>query len=96
MITVENNAIVIGTNMEFDNVKVDINTEKMSLIFENAIKELNKDERICIELFYLKNMNYAQIATETGYMPSQVKHILQSGAYNLKTKFGAQVHISSI
>jgi len=53
---------------------------------EQAILSLNKEQRICIELFYLKERTYDEIALETGFTIKQVKSYLQNGKRNLKIR----------
>jgi RNA polymerase sigma factor (sigma-70 family) len=58
-------------------------------LFEDAIAtalaKLSKDERKCIELFYLNDKNYDEIATDTGYKIPQIREFLHSGYETLKT-----------
>ncbi len=49
-----------------------------------ALKELNAEQRICIEQFYLQKKSYVDIAGETGYTLMQVKSYIQNGKRNLK------------
>ena len=51
---------------------------------EKALKELNPLQKKCVELFYLKNMSYAQIVELTGYSVREVKSYIQNGKRNLK------------
>ena len=59
-------------------------TEKQIELLENALKELNPFQKKCIELFYYKNMSYAQIVELTGYSVNEVKSYIQNGKRNLK------------
>ena len=59
-------------------------TEKQIAQLENALKELNPFQKKCIELFYYKNMSYAQIVELTGYSVNEVKSYIQNGKRNLK------------
>ena len=56
---------------------------------EQAIKDLNREQRTCIEFFYLKKMTYAEISGSTGYTMQEVKSHLQNGKRNLKIKMEA-------
>lgn len=56
---------------------------------EQALNELNKEQRECIELFYLKKMTYAQIIAQTNFTFKEVKSHLQNGKRNLKVKMEA-------
>jgi RNA polymerase sigma-70 factor (ECF subfamily) len=62
----------------------DEKTEKQILQLETALNELNPFQKKCIELFYYKNMSYAQIVEITGYSVNEVKSYIQNGKRNLK------------
>jgi RNA polymerase sigma factor (sigma-70 family) len=47
---------------------------------------LPPDQRLCIDLFYLQQKSYADIATITGYDLKRVKSALQNGRRNLKLR----------
>lgn len=49
-----------------------------------AIEELRPEQRTCIELFYLKQATYKEIADKTGFTLMQVKSYIQNGKRNLK------------
>ena len=51
---------------------------------EEAVKELEYEQRICVELFYLKERSYSEIASATGFSEKQVKSYLQNGKRNLR------------
>ncbi|MCC6251083.1 MAG: sigma-70 family RNA polymerase sigma factor [Bacteroidia bacterium] len=53
---------------------------------EQAIELLNDEQRKCIELFYLQQKCYADIAELTGYSLNNVKSYIQNGKRNLKNK----------
>lgn len=50
-----------------------------------AIAELNEEQKQTIVLFYLKKYSYEQIISATGYSFMQVKSYIQNGKRNLKT-----------
>jgi RNA polymerase sigma-70 factor (ECF subfamily) len=50
-----------------------------------ALTELNEEQKNTIILFYLKKMSYQQIMEKTGYTFMQVKSYIQNGKRNLKT-----------
>jgi len=60
--------------------------EKESLLtkLDDAILSLNKEQRTCIELFYLKKMCYQEVSDKTGYTNKQVKSFIQNGKRNLR------------
>jgi len=49
-----------------------------------GMESLKEEQRICVELFYLKGKSYQQIADETGYSMNEVKSNIQNGKRNLK------------
>lgn len=63
----------------------DLATDEQAYDFlEEAINELNEEQRQCVILFYLKKKSYQQIAEKTGYSLLQVKSYIQNGKRNLK------------
>jgi RNA polymerase sigma-70 factor (ECF subfamily) len=51
---------------------------------EEGISQLNEGQRICIEMFYLQEKCYQEIADATGFPLNQVKSHIQNGKRNLK------------
>lgn len=51
---------------------------------EESITELPEEQRICIDLFYLQQNSYRQIADLTGFDIKKVKSYIQNGKRNLK------------
>ncbi len=51
---------------------------------EHALQEISLEQKISIELFYLKKYTYEQIMQETGFNFMQVKSYIQNGKRNLK------------
>ncbi len=49
-----------------------------------ALAELKAEQRLVIELFYLKKQSYQQIMERTGFNFMQVKSYIQNGKRNLK------------
>jgi RNA polymerase sigma factor (sigma-70 family) len=49
-----------------------------------VIKELKEEQRICIDLFYLQDKSYKEIAEVTNYSFNEVKSFIQNGKRNLK------------
>ena len=58
--------------------------EKTYTLLEEAMEELNAEQRQCVTLFYLQKKSYSQISEETGFSPMQVKSYIQNGKRNLK------------
>ncbi len=51
---------------------------------EEALQELQPDQRTTIVLFYIKKYSYEQIMAATGFTFMQVKSFIQNGKRNLK------------
>ncbi len=49
-----------------------------------ALSNLKSDQKKCIELFYLKDKSYNEIAEITGYSIKKIKSYIQNGKRNLK------------
>jgi RNA polymerase sigma factor (sigma-70 family) len=58
----------------------EISEEKL----KSALMQLDNSQKICVELFYLKNKSYQQIVDDTGFSTLQVKSYIQNGKRNLK------------
>ena len=55
-------------------------------ILEDALPDLKDEQRICLELFYLKDRSYQEISEELNIDIKQVKSAIQNGKRNLKLK----------
>lgn len=53
---------------------------------EEIIPNLKQNQRVCIELFYLQNKSYTEIAEQTGLSLKEVKSSIQNGKRNLEIK----------
>ena len=51
---------------------------------EEGIATLNPEQRACVEMFYLNDKSYQEVAELTGYDLNQVKSYIQNGKRNLK------------
>ncbi len=51
---------------------------------EDGLTKLNPEQKTCLELFYLQNKSYVEVAKITGYNMKQVKSYIQNGKRNLK------------
>lgn len=49
-----------------------------------AMDDLKEEQKLCIDLFYLKSKSYKEIADETNFSLDQVKSYIQNGKRNLK------------
>lgn len=51
---------------------------------EESIAKLKDEQRICIDLFYIQDKSYVEVAKITGYSMKEVKTYIQNGKRNLK------------
>lgn len=63
--------------------------EKLDAL-DHALQALNNQQRLCVELFYLKRFSYEQISTQTGLTLNEVKSNIQNGKRNLKLRLAEQ------
>ena len=61
-----------------------LDKEKSLDTMARALRELNKEQQLCVTLFYLEKKSYQQVAEETGYTMMQVKSHIQNGKRNLR------------
>jgi RNA polymerase sigma factor (sigma-70 family) len=62
----------------------DVEKEASLQQLEQALPHLKPEQRQCIDLFYLKEKSYKEVATETGFTLNEVKTHIQNGKLNLK------------
>jgi RNA polymerase sigma factor (sigma-70 family) len=60
------------------------NTELKLQQLEEALIQLDEEQKACIELFYLKDKSYKEVVETTGLTINQVKSNIQNGKRNLK------------
>ena len=53
-------------------------------ILQESLQNLNKDQSICIDLFYLQKLSYREIENKTGLTFQQIKSNIQNGKRNLR------------
>lgn len=75
-------AFVSATETDTDEIRWQEHTLTQ---MDEAIQELNEEQKQVIVLFYLKKCSYEQIIEQTGYTFMQVKSYVQNGKRNLKT-----------
>jgi len=61
-----------------------LDKEHSLTLLEQALQELNEEQKTCVTLFYLRKMSYQEIVDQTGYTLLQVKSHIQNGKRNLK------------
>ncbi len=61
------------------------NTKEIQLTYmEECIKGLNKEQRLCVEMFYLQEKSYQEVSESTSMTMNNVKSYIQNGKRNLK------------
>lgn len=61
------------------------NKKEVQLTFmEECMKDLNEEQRLCIELFFLQEKSYQEVTEATNYSMNNVKSYIQNGKRNLK------------
>lgn len=75
--------------MDYNNIEHLNKKEQQISLMQSALNELNKEQKECLELFYLNNKSYTEIVTITGYNNNEVKSHIQNGKRNLKIKMEA-------
>jgi len=58
--------------------------EAMLCYLEEALEQLNAEQKTCVTLFYLHHKSYNEISDITGQSVMQVKSCIQNGKRNLK------------
>ncbi len=71
-------------NTEFVHLNIDDTKEKQLAIMEKCMETLPEEQRISVDLFYLQEKCYKEIAELTGYEMTKVKSYIQNGKRNLK------------
>ncbi len=61
-----------------------INDDLMMDHLQTCLPELKENQRICVDLFYLKNQSYQEICDKTKFSLNEVKSYIQNGKRNLK------------
>ncbi len=74
-----------------------INTVSDDVMLENmkqCLPKLKENQRLCVELFYLNNKSYQDIANQTGFTLNEVKSYIQNGKRNLKLLLEDQTRLN--
>ena len=82
---------LLQTEADAEEKKKHLEKEELLTSLEDALKELNEEQRKCVHLFYLQKKTYAEVAEITGYSMLQVKSHLQNGKRKLKIAMGVHV-----
>jgi RNA polymerase sigma-70 factor (ECF subfamily) len=65
-------------------LEVESDLEQNLVLLEKCIEELSEEQKTCVQLFYIKEMSYKEIAQTTRYDLLKVKSHIQNGKRNLK------------
>jgi RNA polymerase sigma factor (sigma-70 family) len=82
--TAEINEKLMATPDEGDEKTSYIEKDRTLNTMAEALKQLNKEQQLCVTLFYLEKKSYQEITEQTNYSLMQVKSHIQNGKRNLK------------
>lgn len=71
-------------NTEFVHLDMDDTKEQKLTVMERCMETLPEEQRISVNLFYLEEKCYKEVADITGYEMVKVKSYIQNGKRNLK------------
>ncbi len=71
-------------NEEEENTMSRVGEERLLEQMKESLPKLKEAQRHCVELFYLQQQSYQQIAAQTNYNINEVKSHIQNGKRNLK------------
>ncbi|MGY0039828.1 RNA polymerase sigma factor [Pedobacter sp. NJ-S-72] len=71
-------------NTDFVHLDIDDTKEKQLTIMEKCMETLTEEQRKSVDLFYLQEKCYKEVAELTGYEMVKVKSYIQNGKRNLK------------
>jgi RNA polymerase sigma factor (sigma-70 family) len=82
--TTEINEQLLATPDETTDKNTYIEKDKALTAMSQALLLLNKEQQLCVNLFYLQKKSYQEITEITAYSLLQVKSHIQNGKRNLK------------
>jgi RNA polymerase sigma-70 factor (ECF subfamily) len=80
----KNNIKASVETIDTDHLDTEDDREIMVQYLTNGMEALKDEQRMCVEMFYLKGMSYQQIADVTDFSLNEVKSYIQNGKRNLK------------
>jgi len=80
-VTMEDNFV---ENSDFVHLDIDDTKETQLTIMEKCMETLSEEQRRSVDLFYLQEKCYKEVADITGYDMLKVKSYIQNGKRNLK------------
>ena len=72
------------TTLEEEEKISEVSDEEMIEQMQICLVDLKENQRVCVELFYLKSQSYQQICDKTNFSLNEVKSFIQNGKRNLK------------
>jgi RNA polymerase sigma factor (sigma-70 family) len=82
--TTEINEQLMATPDEATDKNSYIEKDKALTAMAQALTQLNKEQQLCVTLFYLEKKSYQEITEQTQFSLLQVKSHIQNGKRNLK------------
>lgn len=67
--------------------------EQHLTLMEQSLAELKPPQRRCLDLFYLQQLSYQEVATQTGYTLKQVKSHIQNGKRMLRIQMEKKMKV---
>lgn len=71
-------------NTEIVHLDVDDTKERQLTVMEKCMETLPEEQRVSVDLFYLQEKCYKEVADITGFEMTKVKSYIQNGKRNLK------------
>ncbi|MHA4893591.1 RNA polymerase sigma factor [Pedobacter sp. PWIIR3] len=71
-------------NTDFVHLDLDDTKEQKLSVMEKCMEKLPEEQRVTVDLFYLQEKCYKEVADMTGYDMLKVKSYIQNGKRNLK------------
>lgn len=71
-------------NTDFVHLDIDDTKENRLVVMEKCMETLPKEQKVSVDLFYLQEKCYKEVADITGYELLKVKSYIQNGKRNLK------------
>lgn len=72
------------TTLEEEERVAAVRDDQLLQHLQDCLPRLKESQRRCLELFYLKELSYKDIASHTGFSENEVKSYIQNGKRNLK------------
>ena len=82
------------TSVEEEEKILGVSDDVMLLHMKDCFLELKESQRVCVDLFYLKNYSYQQICEKTNFSLNEIKSYIQNGKRNLKLLIEEKIKIS--